>query len=156
MALTGRILIAAALAATVSLAGWLVHSHLSRPNPTPLDGFSAAWFVVAAATPPVNRRVAEAAAERRLFANVVDEADTATAYTAGVLRRGGATIAVSTEGRAPALAGLLREALEAVLPEQLETWVAHADRLRRRQRSEGVAMVHRRPLLLQALNEIYD
>ena len=122
-------------------------------EPSDLDG---AWFVVAAATPPVNRRVAEAAAERRLFANVVDEADTATAYTAGVLRRGGATIAVSTEGRAPALAGLLREALEAVLPEQLETWVAHADRLRRRQRSEGVAMAHRRPLLLQALNEIYD
>lgn len=122
-------------------------------EPGDLDG---AWLVVAAATPAVNREVAAAAAERRLFANVVDEADTATAYTAGVLRRAGVTIALSTAGRAPALAGLLREALEAVLPEELETWVARADELRRRHRAEGVPMQRRRPLLLSALNRIYE
>ena len=122
-------------------------------EPGDLDG---AWLVVAAASPSVNRRVAGAAAERRLFANVVDEADTATAYTAGVLRRAGVTIAVSTGGRAPALAGLLREGLEAVLPDELEAWVSRADDLRRRHRADGVPMPRRRPLLLRELNRIYE
>ena len=38
-----------------------------------------AWFVVAAAPPEVNRRVAAAAAERRVFVNAVDDADRASA-----------------------------------------------------------------------------
>src|SRR5262245_19505074 len=73
--------------------------------PSDLDG---AWFVVAAASPEVNRQVAAAAEERRIFVNAVDDAERASAYTGGVFRRGGVTVAVSTEGRAPALAGLLR------------------------------------------------
>src|SRR5204862_4241528 len=75
-----------------------------------------AWLVVAAATPEVNRGVAVAAESRRLFVLAVDDPSAASAYGAGTLRRGGVTIAVSTDGRAPALAGLLREGLEAVLP----------------------------------------
>jgi uroporphyrin-III C-methyltransferase/precorrin-2 dehydrogenase/sirohydrochlorin ferrochelatase len=90
-----------------------------------LDG---AWFVVAAATPDVNRQVAAAAEERRVFVNAVDDADRASAYTGGVFRRGGVTIAVSTEGRAPALAGLLREGFESVVPEDIETWNRHIPR----------------------------
>ena len=58
-----------------------------------------------------------------MFVNAVDDAERASAYTGACLRRGGVTIAVSTEGRAPALAGLLREGLEAALPEDVETWV---------------------------------
>lgn len=122
-------------------------------RPDDLDG---AWFVVGAALPDVNQGVARAAAERRLFANIVDEADIATAYTAGVLRRGGVTIATSTQGRAPALAGLLREGLEALLPEDLDAWLEQAFRLRERQRADGVPMDQRRPLLLQALNQLYE
>src|SRR3954465_2731259 len=84
-----------------------------------LDG---AWLVVAAAVPEVNRGVAAAAESRRLFVLAVDDPSAASAYGAGALRRGGVTVAVSTDGRAPALAGLLREGLEAVLPEDLEAW----------------------------------
>jgi uroporphyrin-III C-methyltransferase/precorrin-2 dehydrogenase/sirohydrochlorin ferrochelatase len=73
----------------------------------------------------------------------------------GVFRRGGVTIAVSTEGRAPALAGLLREALEAAVPEDIETWVDVARRLRQEQRATGVPMADRRPLLLRSLNQLY-
>ena len=77
------------------------------------------WLVVAAATPEVNRTVAAAAESQRLFVLAVDDPSAASAYGAGTLRRGGVTVAVSTDGRAPALAGLLREGLEAVLPEDL-------------------------------------
>jgi siroheme synthase-like protein len=90
-----------------------------------------------------------------VFANVVDDAAAATAYTAGVLRRGGLTIAVSTEGEAPALSGLVREGLEAVLPEEVGSWKDEARRLRDEQRSAGVPMEKRRPLLLEALIRLY-
>ena len=118
-----------------------------------LDGV---WFAVAAATPEVNRRVADAALERRVFVNAVDDAERATAYTGGVFRRGGVTIAVSTEGRAPALTGLLREGLEAAVPEDVEAWVAVARQLRQEQRAGGVPLADRRPLLLQSLNRLYE
>ena len=51
-----------------------------------------------------------------MFVNAVDDPPNASAYLGGVVRRAGVTFAVSTNGDAPALAGLLREALEAVLP----------------------------------------
>ena len=51
-----------------------------------------------------------------VFVNAVDDPPHATAYLGGVVRRDGVTIAISTDGRAPALAGLLREALDAWLP----------------------------------------
>ena len=105
--------------------------------------------MVAAATPEVNRGVAAAAESQRLFVLAVDDPSAASAYGAGALRRGGVTVAVSTDGRAPALAGLLREGLEAVLPEDLETWTAEAERQRAAWRAAGVPMAERRPLLLQ-------
>jgi uroporphyrin-III C-methyltransferase/precorrin-2 dehydrogenase/sirohydrochlorin ferrochelatase len=115
-----------------------------------------AWLVVAAATPDVNRVVAAAAESLRLFVLAVDDPEAASAYGAGTLRRGGLTVAVSTNGRAPALAGLLREGLEAVLPEDLEAWTAQAESQRAAWRAEKVPMGDRRPLLLQALNRIYE
>ena len=113
------------------------------------------WFVVAAATPDVNREVADAAAARCIFVNAADDARSASAYLGSVLRRGGVTLAISTGGHAPALAALLREALEALLPADLEAWMAVARSLRARWRAEGVPMAARRPLLLRALDELY-
>lgn len=124
-----------------------------RPfSPRDLQGV---WLAVAAATPEVNRTVAAAAEARRVFVNAVDDVPRASAYAAGVVRKGGAVVAVSTEGRAPALAGLLREALEALLPEEVDRWVETAERLRARQKAEGVPVGERRPALLRALVEIY-
>ncbi len=114
------------------------------------------WLVVAAAPPEVNRSVAAAAESQRLFVLAVDDTSAASAYGAGTLRRGGVTVAVSTNGRAPALAGLLREGLEAVLPADLEGWTAEAERQRAAWRAARVPMAERRPLLLEALNRLYE
>jgi uroporphyrin-III C-methyltransferase/precorrin-2 dehydrogenase/sirohydrochlorin ferrochelatase len=122
-------------------------------QPSDLDGVC---FVVAAAPPEVNRQVAAAAQERGLFVNAVDDVESASAYLGAVLRRAGVTVAISTEGEAPALAGLVREALEQLLPEDLEDWMACAREARRKWLAEGVPMAERRPLLLNALNELYD
>ena len=84
--------------------------------------------------------------------NAVDDPDNATVYLGGVVRRAGVTFAISTDGRAPAIAGLLREGLDAVLPEaDLAAWMKEADRLRQRWRAEGTPMESRRPELLEAL-----
>lgn len=119
------------------------------------DDLDGAWLAVAAATPPVNRQVAAAAEARRIFVNAVDDPDNASVYLGGVVRRGGVALAISTGGRAPALAGLLREAIAALLPDDIEDWLDTAAELRAEQRAHGVPMAERRPRLLQALNDLY-
>ena len=118
-----------------------------------LDG---AWYVVAAAPPEVNRAVAAAAHERNVFVNAVDDLENASAYMGAVLRRAGVTIALSTDGEAPALAGLMREALEALLPDDLDAWMDTARDARRQWLADGVPMERRRPLLLEALEHLYE
>jgi siroheme synthase-like protein len=121
--------------------------------PSDLDG---AWLVVAAATPEANAEVAEAAEQRRLFVNAVDDPANASAYLSGVVRRDGVTLAISTHGEAPALTALLREALDAELPRDLAEWVAQARSERVGWRRDGVPMDERKPRLLRALNALYD
>jgi siroheme synthase-like protein len=122
-------------------------------EPSDLDG---AWFVVAAAPPDVNRQVAAEGERRRVFVNAVDDPANASVYLGGVVRRGGVTFGISTDGAAPALAGLLREALDAMLPADLEAWSRRANELRQSWRARGVPMEHRRPELLEALNALYE
>src|SRR5450432_734694 len=114
------------------------------------------WVVVAAAPREVNQLVAAAASSLRLFVLAVDDTSAASAYGAGTFRRGDVTVAVSTNGRAPALAGLLREGLEAVLPEELGAWTEEAVRQRAAWQAGGVPMPERRPQLLAALNRLYE
>ena len=139
-----------------------IGSNIERPGVSIVrrafqpDDLNGAWLVVAAATPAVNRQVADAADARRVFVNAVDDPASASAYLGGVVRRGGVTFAISTDGRAPALAGLLREGLDAVLPaSDLERWMSEAETLRDRWRADGVPMDARRPLLLKALIRRY-
>ena len=125
-----------------------------RPfEPGDVDG---AWYVVAAAPPEVNRAVARAAESRCLFVNAVDDLESASAYAGAIVQKTGVTIAMSTDGEAPALAGLMREALEVLLPEDLGTWMDCAQKARRRWLALGVPMAERRPMLLAALNDLYD
>ena len=127
---------------------------LRRPFvPEDLEGIS---FVVAAAPPDVNRVVAAAAHPRGLFVNAVDDMENATAYMGAIVRRAGVTMALSTDGEAPALAGLMREALEALLPDDLDAWVTSAREARRDWLARGVPMAERRPLLLEALVALYE
>ena len=120
------------------------------------DDVDGAWYVVAAAPPEVNRAVARAAESRCLFVNAVDDLESASAYAGAIVQKAGVTIAMSTDGEAPALAGLMREALEVLLPEDLDKWMASAQEARRGWLAQGVPMAERRPMLLQALNELYE
>jgi uroporphyrin-III C-methyltransferase/precorrin-2 dehydrogenase/sirohydrochlorin ferrochelatase len=127
--------------------------HRRRFEETDVEG---AWWVVAAAPSDVNRQVQAAAEARQVFVNAVDDPAHATAYLGSVVRRGDVAVAMSTGGRAPALAGLLREAFEAWLPADLDAWMAAADEARRQWKQDGVPIEQRRPKLLETLNKLYE
>jgi len=128
---------------------------ISRRAFTPGD-LEGVWLVVAAATPEVNREVAGAAETRRVFVNAVDDPGNASAFLSGVVRRDGVTIAISTSGDAPALTALVREGLDAVMPQDLDRWIRAARDQRSIWRREAVPMEQRKPCLLRALNRLYE
>jgi siroheme synthase-like protein len=134
------------------------HAAGARILPRAFDPADLAevWFVVAAAPPDINRQVLAAAEPRCLFVNAVDDPPAATAYAGAIVRKGSVTLAISTGGAAPALSGLLREALEAVLPDEIDQWGDVAREARATWKREGLPMNQRRPFLLAALNRIYE
>lgn len=147
-----RILVVAPeIAAAIALTGVEL-----RRRPFLASDLDSAWLVVAAAPPEVNAEVARAARARRIFCIAADDPRACTAYGAGVVRRGGVTLAISTRGAAPALAGLLREAFDAILPAEIGEWVALAEALRDQWRALKIAFPRRRPLLLEALVAQYE
>lgn len=131
-----------------------VEVHRRPFQASDLDGV---FFVVAAAPPEVNRAVSGLAHPRGLFVNAVDDMESASAYLGATFRRAGITVAMSSDGDAPALVGLMREALEALLPDEAEmgVWMERARDARRDWLARRVPMAERRPLLLEALVELY-
>jgi len=122
-------------------------------EPADLDG---AWLAIAASTAAVNRQVYDAGMARRIFANSVDDPDTASAFAGGTFHRDGLSVSISTEGQAPALAGLLREAFESIVPDDYAGWIETARSLRSGWKAKGIPIPNRRPLLLEALNQRYE
>lgn len=97
--------------------------------PDDLDGV----FMVIAATdnPEVNAAVYEAAVERNILCNSVDDPPHCDFYFGSVVARGDLQIAISTAGESPALAQRLRKEIDAQLPDDLGRWLAETGRLRR-------------------------
>jgi len=86
-------------------------------DPAWLDG---AWLAVAATDDPaVNRAVADAAEARRIWANVVDDAELSSVHLPARVERGPVQIAISSGGGVPMLARHLREQLETQFDESL-------------------------------------
>lgn len=111
------------------------------------------WLVVSAAPPEVNRAVQAWATPRRRLVMAVDDVAATDVFAPAVLHRGGVRVALSSEGRAPALIGLLREALEAALPDDatLDAWVATASAARADWKARGLPLDARRAALLSLL-----
>ncbi len=110
-----------------------------------LDG---AWLVVAATGDrALNRRIAEAAGRRRLFVNVVDDAELSTFQVPAVVDRSPLIVAISTAGAAPVLARLVRERIESLLDASLGPLAALASRYRLRIRERLRDLPRRRRFL---------
>lgn len=64
----------------------------------------------------VNRQVSRDCLERGLLVNVVDDPPHGNFYVPAVVRRGSLQIAISTDGKSPLLARMVRQRLEHVFP----------------------------------------
>jgi siroheme synthase-like protein len=125
-------------------------------RPFRIGDIDGAWLVIAAATPEVNEVVKNAADERRIFVVAIDDLAHCSAFGAAHLRRGPVSVAISSDGRAPALVVLLRKALDALLVEDVAEWASLGERARQAWKEARVPLCRRTPLLLAAINDLYS
>lgn len=99
---------------TPALRGWAGEGRVQwRSGHFEASWLDDVWLVIAATDDPALHRDIVALAEaRRLFVNVVDDAEQSSFHVPAVIDRSPVTIAVSSGGHAPMLARLLRERLE--------------------------------------------
>ncbi len=95
--------------------------------------------LVAADDPSVNRRVATEARGHSVWVNCADDPERCDFILPSVLRRGPLTVTVSTGGASPALARLVREELEGVLPSDYAVLTELVAEVRRALRERGIA-----------------
>ena len=98
-------------------------------EPADLDGN---YLVIAATdSPEANTAVYEAAVERGIPCNSVDDIPNCDFFFGSVVSRGDLQIAISTAGESPAVAQRLRREIDAQLPEDLGPWLRNLGELRR-------------------------
>ncbi|MCQ4109671.1 siroheme synthase CysG [Aeromonas sp. JL9] len=103
------------------------------------------WLVVAATDRrEVNALVYQSANQARTFANVVDDPKRSSFIMPSIIDRSPLMVAISSGGKAPVLARLLREKLEALLPQHLGAVATFAGSLRERVKARFATMGERR------------
>lgn len=85
----------------------------------------------------LNARIARVARPLRVLVNAVDDPRHCDVTIPAVLRRGPATIAITTDGASPAAARFLRERIEESLPPAVGDLVTEAGRVRQELRRRG-------------------
>ena len=105
-------------------------------------------FLVIAATNSnaTNEAVFRACAKRGVLCNVVDVPERCDFFYPAVVRRGPLQIAISTDGRSPALARRLRIELERQFGSEYGAWVEQVGQMRQKLRRRNLPAAERRRL----------
>ncbi|MCB2228846.1 MAG: bifunctional precorrin-2 dehydrogenase/sirohydrochlorin ferrochelatase [Desulfarculaceae bacterium] len=119
---------------------------------------AGAWLVVCATDDEtLNRAVAAAAEEARVFVNVVDVPPLCSFIVPAVVRRGELTVAVSTGGASPAAARRLRQRLQKDFGPEWGPYLALLRACRARLTALGRPAVENRPVFYKLVDsELFD
>ena len=112
-------------AITPAIAGWVRAREVDWLPKTYAPGdLSGAHLVIAAtSTAGVNEAVFSEAENRGILCNAVDDIEHCHFYYGSLVQRGDLQIAISTNGKSPALAQRLRKELEAQFGHEFEQWL---------------------------------
>jgi precorrin-2 dehydrogenase / sirohydrochlorin ferrochelatase len=114
-------------------------------EPQDLDG--AFLVITATSLPEINAQVFQEARKRNILCNSVDDPENCDFYYPAVVNRGDLQIAISTNGRSPALAQRLRKELEEQFGPEYEAWVKELGETRDELTAQKVPVEPRRKLL---------
>ena len=111
-------------------------------SPEHLDGVFLA--IAATDSKAVNARVYQSANQRQVLANVVDDTPRCSFIVPSIVDRSPLIVAISSSGKAPVLARLVREKLEALLPQHLGSMARVAGGFRDRLKQSLGSVTERR------------
>src|SRR5277367_3285713 len=112
-------------AITPQIAEWVRFGKISwLPKEFDAEDLDGAFLVIAATSAPgVNESAFREAVARGTLCNAVDDIDHCHFYYGAVVQRGDLQIAISTNGKSPALAQRLRQELEVEFDEDYAVWL---------------------------------
>ncbi|MDQ1410409.1 MAG: uroporphyrin-III C-methyltransferase / precorrin-2 dehydrogenase / sirohydrochlorin ferrochelatase [Acidobacteriaceae bacterium] len=107
------------------IAAWIDAGEIqwSAKEFAPEDLQDATLVIAATSIPSVNAAVFQAAETRGIFCNAVDDIANCHFYYGSIVQRGDLQIAISTNGKSPALAQRLRKELEQQYPVEYAAWL---------------------------------
>lgn len=135
--------------ATPAIASWDCAGVLDwEPRAFRADDLNATFLVIAATSSvDVNDAVYREATRRQILCNAVDDPERCDFYYPAVVRRGALQVAISTEGKSPALAQRLRRDFERQLTPFYAGWIDQLGKIRNRLFGEPMDTERRRRLL---------
>ncbi len=129
--------------------------HLRSFEPADVNG--SALVIAATGNPATNQQIFDAASAQNILCNAVDEPERCDFYYPAVVRRGDLQIAISTNGKSPALAQRIRAELEARFGEEYSEWLAWLGSVREVLFRHSIEPERRRQMLHQiASQQGYD
>jgi precorrin-2 dehydrogenase / sirohydrochlorin ferrochelatase len=141
--------------ATQQIRYWAAAGALSwrvaKFEPADLDG--AFLVIVATASGDLNEQIYQEAKLHAVLCNTVDDPEHCDFYYPAVVKRGDLQIAISTNGRSPALAQRLRQELEEQFGPEYEEWVRELGDEREKLTIEKLEPGTRRELLHKAASK---
>jgi precorrin-2 dehydrogenase / sirohydrochlorin ferrochelatase len=127
---------------------------LARRKFRPADLRGIFLVVAATSSPAAHAKIFELARRRSVLCNVVDDSAHCDFYYGSVVRRGMLQIAISTEGRSPALAQRIRKNLEKQFGPQYQGWIEEIGKIRERLFAKKLPPARRRELLHRLASEL--
>jgi siroheme synthase-like protein len=124
---------------TPQIAAWVRYGKIDwLPKEFEAEDLNGAFLVIAATSAPgVNESVFRDAEGRGILCNAVDDIEHCHFYYGAVVQRGDLQIAISTNGKSPALAQRLRRELESEFGAEYEVWLQWLGAAREALRGNG-------------------